>query len=255
MDLGIRGRVVIVTGGGQGIGRATSKLLAEEGALVAVNDIVEERANAVAQEIAQAAGKAIAVVADVTNGESVRAMVRRVEDELGPVSILINNAGNSVGGSLFQDSEQPLWERQIAVTAMSVLHCCRSVLAGMIERRWGRIVNVSSDSGRVGRMELSHYSLSKAGVVGFSKALAREVGQYGITVNCVSPGATETEVAKGWVESNKEWLFPLFPLAPAYEHLGLPIDIANACVFFASDLAAWVTGQVLSVNGGRDMVD
>jgi NAD(P)-dependent dehydrogenase (short-subunit alcohol dehydrogenase family) len=263
VDLGIGGRVALVTGAGQGIGAGICETLASEGALVAVNDLVDERAEAVAQRLREAGASAIAAVADVTDGEAVSAMAGSVERELGPVAILVNNAGQPHGAGYgagaffapFADTERDFWERQSATITFGVLNCTRAVLPGMIERRWGRIINITSDAGRMGRPQLSIYSMAKGGVVSFSKALAQEVGRHRITVNCVSPGATETESSAEWLRDYRDQLASQFPMAQGLGRFGRPSDVAAAVAYLASVHAEWVTGQVLSVNGGRDMPD
>ncbi|MFQ6019271.1 MAG: SDR family NAD(P)-dependent oxidoreductase [Dehalococcoidia bacterium] len=265
MDLGIRDRVALVTGAGQGIGRLICFTLAGEGARLAVNDIVEERARAVAQEIEKDGGQAIGVAADVTDGQQVDAAVRRVLDRWGRVDILVNNAGIPVIsspqdamallGQFFSQTQRDRWDRTMHLITYGVLNCSRAVLEGMIERRWGRIVNVISDAGRVGEPRLVPYSMAKAGVVGFSKALAKEVGRNCITVNCVSPGITETETTVAWIQAQGEQMMRQYPLAKGLGRLGKPTDIADAVAFLASQRAEWITGQVLSVNGGYAMPD
>jgi NAD(P)-dependent dehydrogenase (short-subunit alcohol dehydrogenase family) len=264
MDLGIAGRVALVTGAGRGIGRQICLTLAEEGVKVAVNDIVQERADAVAEEIARAGGQAIGVVADVTDGDQVYAMVRQVQERLGPVDILVNNAGiplvqaadlTPATGSFFLESDRAQWDRTMNIITYGTLYCTHACLPGMVERQWGRIVNIISDAGRVGEPRLVAYSMAKAGVVGFSKALAKEVGRFRITVNCVSPATTETEVTREWIESMGQRILAFYPLGKGLNRLGRPSDIANAVAFLASERAEWITGQVLSVNGGYSMVD
>jgi 2-hydroxycyclohexanecarboxyl-CoA dehydrogenase len=265
MDLGIRDRVALVTGAGRGIGRQICLTLSEEGAKVAVNDVFQERAEAVAEEIKQAGGQAMGVVADVTDLEAVTAMVRRIADEWGSVDILVNNAGIPVvaspedaavaAGQFFSQSDRAQWDRTMGLITYGVLNCSRVVIEGMSERAWGRIISVISDAGRVGEPRLVAYSLAKAGVVGFSKALAKEVGRYCVTVNCVSPGTTETEATAQWLQAQGERIMRQYPLAKGLNRLGRPADIADAVAFLASQRAEWITGQVLSVNGGYSMPD
>lgn len=264
MDLGISGRVALVTGAGRGIGLEICKTLAAEGVRVAVNDLFEERAQEGTDEIAKAGGSAMGVAADVTDGDSVLAMVRRVAEEFGGVDILVNNAGipavtardavPSTGG-LFAGSERAQWDRTMGLITYGVLSCSRAVIEGMAERRWGRIVNIISDAGRVGEPRLVAYSMAKAGVIGFSKALAKESGRFCVTVNCVSPATTETEATVEWIRAQGEQIMRQYPLAKGLSRLGQPSDIANAVAFLASERAEWVTGQVLSVNGGYSMAD
>ena len=264
MDLGLDGRVALVTGAGRGIGLEIARTLAAEGVRVAVNDLFEERANEGANDIAKAGGSAIGVAADVTDEESVAAMVRRVTDELGSVDILVNNAGipavtardavPSTGG-FFAASDRAQWDRTMGLITYGVLNCSRAVIEGMSERRWGRVVNVISDAGRVGEPRLVAYSMAKAGVIGFSKALAKEAGRSCVTVNCVSPATTETDATAEWIRAQGEQIMRQYPMAKGLNRLGKPSDIANAVAFLASERAEWITGQVLSVNGGYSMAD
>jgi 2-hydroxycyclohexanecarboxyl-CoA dehydrogenase len=265
MDLGIQDRVALVTGAGRGIGRQICLTLAEEGARVAVNDLFQERADAVAEEIRGAGGQAMGAAADVTDGDSVAAMVQRVVEEWGAVDILVNNAGipvitdpsdtSAAAGALFAQSNRAQWDRTMGLITYGVLNCSRAVVERMSERRWGRIVNIISDAGRVGEPRLVAYSQAKAGVVGLSKALAKEVGRFCVTVNCVSPATTETDATKAWLAAQGERIMRGYPLAKGLERLGQPSDIADAVAFLASQRAEWITGQVLSVNGGYSMVD
>jgi NAD(P)-dependent dehydrogenase (short-subunit alcohol dehydrogenase family) len=265
MDLGINDRVALVTGAGRGIGRQICLTLGAEGAKVAINDVFQERADAVADEIKQAGGEAMGVVADVTNLEAVTAMVKRISDEWGALDILVNNAGIPViasaddaavaAGQFFSQSDRSQWDRTMGLITYGVLNCSRAVLEGMSERRWGRIISIISDAGRVGEPRLVAYSMAKAGVVGLSKALAKEVGRYCVTVNCVSPATTETDATAAWIQAQGERIMRQYPLAKGLSRLGQPSDIANAVAFLASERAEWITGQVLSVNGGYSMAD
>jgi 3-oxoacyl-[acyl-carrier protein] reductase len=264
MDLGIAGRVALVTGAGRGIGAEICRTLAAEGVLVAVNDLFQDRADETASEINKSGGRAAGVAADVTDIDSVNAACSRAASELGPVDILVNNAGipavsaadavPSTGG-FFSGSERAQWDRTMGLITYGVLNCSRAVIEGMQERRWGRIINVISDAGRVGEPRLVPYSMAKAGVVGFSKALARESGRHAITVNCVSPATTITDATRDWIDTQGDQIRRGYPLAKGLDRLGLPSDIANAVTFLASQRAEWITGQVLSVNGGYSMVD
>jgi len=264
MDLGIRGRLALVTGAGRGIGRQICLTLAAEGVRVAVNDLFEDRAEEVAGEISRAGGDAIGASADVTDSEAVNGIVTRVADQFGSVDILVNNAGIPAisardavpaTGSFFAGSGPEQWQRTMGLITYGVLNCSRAVTEGMSERRWGRIINIISDAGRVGEPRLVAYSMAKAGVIGFSKALAKELGRSGVTVNCVSPATTETEATAAWLAAQGEQIMRQYPLAKGLNRLGKPSDIANAVAFLSSDRAEWITGQVLSVNGGYSMPD
>jgi NAD(P)-dependent dehydrogenase (short-subunit alcohol dehydrogenase family) len=263
MDLGIEGRVALVTGAGRGIGREICSTLAGEGALVAVNDLFQDRAEEAASAITKAGGRGMGVAADVTDADSVKQMVARVNDEFGSLDILVNNAGIPAvtsreavpaTGGFFAGSDREQWDRTMGLITYGVLNCSRAVAEQMIDRHWGRIVNVISDAGRVGEPRLVAYSMAKAGVVGFSKALAKELGRFSITVNCVSPATTATETTAEWIQAQGEQIMRQYPLARGLNRLGRPSDIANAVAFLASARAEWITGQVLSVNGGYSMV-
>ncbi len=251
VSIDLTGRVALVTGAGQGIGRATALRLAEAGAIVAVADIVPERAQAVADDVTHAGSMGMAVPLDVTNARAVQEAVKRVEGSLGRVDILVNNAARW-RVKLFKDIAPDEYQSEIDIILYGSLYCSRAVLDGMIEQRSGRIVNIISDAGRVGEPFLSVYSAAKAGLAGFTKSLAKEVGRYGITVNGVAPGTTETPGAEEFITraGGVEALAKAYPL----RRIGQPDDIANAVLFFASDLSGWVTGQILSVSGGYTMI-
>jgi len=264
MDLGIEGRVALVTGAGRGIGHEICLTLAAEGARIVVNDLFQDRADEAAARIRDSGGEAIGVAADVTDSDSIRSAVEAATKEFGAVDILVNNAGIPAAtagqdavpstGTLFGASDREQWERAMTLITYGVLNCSRAVIEGMSERRWGRIVSIISDAGRVGEPRLVPYSMAKAGVIGFSKALAKEAGRHCVTVNCVSPATTVTEATREWIEEQGEQILRWYPLGKGLKRLGLPSDIANAVAFLASERAEWITGQVLSVNGGYSMV-
>ena len=238
--------------------------LAAEGVHIAVNDLFQERADETAALIRKSGGRAIGVAADVTDLDGVSAAVARAVAEFGAVDILVNNAGipavtaqdaiPSTGG-FFQGTDREAWDRTMNLITYGVLNCARAVIEGMQERRWGRIISIISDAGRVGEPRLVAYSMAKAGVVGFSKALAKESGRHAITVNCVSPATTETDATREWIQEQGEQIMRAYPSAKGLNRLGRPSDIANAVAFLASARSEWITGQVLSVNGGYSMVD
>lgn len=264
MDLGITNRVALVTGAGRGIGAEICTTLAAEGVRIAVNDLFQERADETAALIRKSGGRAIGVAADVTDYDAISGAVARAVAEFGSVDILVNNAGipavtaqdaiPSTGG-FFQSTDREAWDRTMTLITYGVLNCARAVIEGMQERRWGRIISIISDAGRVGEPRLVAYSMAKAGVVGFSKALAKESGRHAITVNCVSPATTETDATREWIQEQGEQIMRAYPSAKGLGRLGRPSDIANAVAFLASARSEWITGQVLSVNGGYSMVD
>lgn len=269
MDLNLSGRVALVTGAGQGVGRAIATTLASEGAKVAVNDIVEARAQAVADEIRAAGGEAVAAVFDVTNREAVGAGVARVAEVLGPIDILVNNAGvlperrsGEVGIPEFVGSDPAHWRKFFDLNALAVLNSVDAVGAIMKGRRYGRIVTIVSDAGRVGEARLAAYSGAKAAAIGFTKAIARELGKSNITVNCVSLSAVAHEAPMAdflkldATPENNETLAKVlrqYPIGQGLGRLTRPQDAANAVTFLVSDRAEYITGQTLSVNGGYAM--
>lgn len=248
----LRDRVAIVTGGGSGIGRGTSLALAAQGASVAVADLDEARAKAVAGEVQAGGGVGLPVLVDVTRGPSVQAMVRTVLDRWGRVDILVNNAGwDKV--ERFIESTEETWDRVLAINLKGQILCARAVLDDMIRRGSGRIINIASDAGRVGSSGECVYGAAKGGVIAFTKGLAREVARYKINVNCICPGPTETPLFAQVAEGNPKLAEALKKAIP-WGRLGQPEDIAGAVVFFASDMASYITGQTLSVSGGLTMV-
>ena len=247
-------RTVVVTGGGGGIGSAVCAGFAAEGARVAVLDRAVEAASARAEAINNSGGQALAVECDITERSSVDAAVERVTAELGPIDVLVNNAGWDLFVPFVQTQPED-WSRLIDINLVGALHMHHAVLPGMIERARGRIVNVSSDAARVGSSGESVYAACKAGIVAFSKTLAREHSRDGITFNVVCPGPTDTALLATVTDtaSNPEKLREAFRRAIPMGRLGQPDDLVGAVLFFASDAASFVTGQVLSVSGGLTM--
>jgi 2-hydroxycyclohexanecarboxyl-CoA dehydrogenase len=246
----LEGRTALVTGGASGIGAATARRLAAEGARVAIGDVDEEGGRAVASEI-----DGFAARLDVTDVESARAAVAAVEGELGPVDVLVNNAGTD-RFAFFSHTDPELWDFVLGVNLRGVLAVTHAVLPSMHERGGGAIVNVASEAGRVGSQGSVVYSAAKAGVIGFTKAIARESARYGVRCNAVAPGPIETPL----LNSAPEQLGDLGARlkqgmidATALRRIGLPEEVAAAIVFLASDDAAYVTGQTLNVSGGLSM--
>ena len=248
------GKTVIVTGGGGGIGGATCRRFAKEGARVAVFDIDLEAAAKVADAIGAAGGQASTFACDITERASVDAAVAAAEVQLGPVAVLVNNAGWDVFRA-FTKTEPAQWDKLIAINLTGALHMHHAVLPGMVARRAGRIVNIASDAARVGSSGEAVYAACKGGLVAFSKTLAREHARHGITVNVVCPGPTETALFEDYKQGagNPEKLVEAFTRAIPLGRIGQPDDLPGAILFFASDDAAYVTGQVLSVSGGLTM--
>jgi 2-hydroxycyclohexanecarboxyl-CoA dehydrogenase len=247
-------RVVVVTGGGGGIGGATCRRLAAEGAKVAVFDLNQATAEQVAAQIRADGGAAQAVRCDITDRASVDQAIAATQEALGPVDVLVNNAGWDVFKP-FVKTVPAEWERLIAINLTGALHMLHAVRPGMAERRAGRIVNVASDAARGGSSGEAVYSACKGGLVALSKTLAREHARQGITVNVVCPGPTDTALLAGVAEGARDpaKLLEAFRSAIPLGRLGQPDDLAGAIAFFASDDAGFVTGQVVSVSGGLTM--
>jgi 2-hydroxycyclohexanecarboxyl-CoA dehydrogenase len=246
---GLEGKVALVTGAGRGIGKAIAERLASEGAKVAVADIDPATAAATATEIGRGA---IAVTMDVTDGASVRDAVAETAKQLGPIDVLVNNAGwDKI--EPFVKSKEETWDRVIAINLKGPIRCARAVLDSMIERRSGKIVSIGSDAGRVGSSGEAVYSAAKAGVIGFGRTLAREVARYGINVNVVCPGPTNTPLLQETIGGNEKLMASLKQAIPL-GRTGEPDDLASAVAFLASDDAGFITGQTLSVSGGLSMI-
>lgn len=248
------GRTVIVTGGGGGIGGATCHRFAREGARVAVFDLNLDAAERIAVSIREDGGTGQAFHCDITDRGDVDAAVGAAVSDLGPIDVLVNNAGWDVFRP-FTKTEPAQWDRLIAINLIGALHMHHAVLPGMVARRSGRIVNISSDAARVGSSGEAVYAACKGGIVAFSKTIAREHARHGITVNVVCPGPTDTALFAHYKEGagNPEKLEEAFRHSIPLGRIGQPEDLPGAIMFFASDDAAYVTGQVLSVSGGLTM--
>ena len=250
----IKDKVALVTGGSRGIGRAICLRLATEGAKVAVVDILEQEAAQTAEEIKTKGSQALALKTDVTQLDQVRACVQKIKDTWGAVDVLVNNAGwDKV--EPFVDSQPATWDKVIAINLKGPINFCHAVIPQMIERGAGKIITISSDAGRVGSTGEAVYSACKAGVIGFSKTLARELARSKINVNVVCPGPTDTALLKQVTAGERgARIIEAMTKAVPFRRLGQPEEIANAVAFFASPDADFVTGQVLSVSGGLTMV-
>ena len=248
------GKTVIVTGGGGGIGGATCRRFASEGAKVAVFDMNLEAAEKVAADIRGNGDQAAAFACDITDRAQVDAAVAAAEAQLGPIAVLVNNAGWDIFKP-FVKTEPAEWDKLISINLTGALHMLHAVLPGMVERKYGRIVNVASDAARGGSSGEAVYSACKGGLVALSKTLAREHARQSITVNVVCPGPTDTALLAGVAEGARDpaKLIEAFKSAIPLGRLGQGDDLASAIAFFGSDDAGFVTGQVLSVSGGLTM--
>jgi len=241
MDLS--GKVAIITGSARGIGREIALRLAEAGASIVVSDVAD--AEPVAEEIRKKGGQSLAVVADVTSTASVAGLVEKALEKFGRIDILVNNAGIARDQLLMRMSDED-WEAVLNVNLKSVFLCTRAVLRPMVKQRWGRIISISSIVGIVGNPGQANYASSKAGIIGFTKTLAREVGSRGITVNAIAPGFIVSKMTDQLSEEQKGEMLKRIPLG----FLGTPRDVAEAVAFLASEEARYITGQVLGVDGG-----
>lgn len=244
----LQDKVAIVTGAGQGIGRAIAEELGAEGATVVVTDIDDEAARATAEGLG---GTAIGVRADVADRDSVTAMVDEARDRFGRIDVLVNNAGWDKVGP-FVESDPADWDRIVGINLYGVLHTSRAVLPIMAEQGAGAVVNLASDAARVGSSGEAVYSAAKGGIVSFTKTTAREMARHQVRVNCVCPGPTDTALFAAVVEGNDKLRDGLIRAIPL-RRLAQPADIAHAVTFLASDEASFITGQTLSVSGGMSM--
>ena len=250
MDLGLKGKIALVTGATSGVGSEIALSLAAEGASVAVNYRGSpSEAEAIVTEIAAKGGKAKAYQADVADFAAVKAMVDEIVKDFGGLNILINNAGLAIR-QRFMETKPEDWHRQIDACLYGAIHCCHAAAPHLDAGKNGRIVSVVGDSSRVGKLGLAIVAAARAGVIALMKSLAREFGRSGTTANTVSLGLVETQHDKEWVDANREKLIKLYPV----RRLGLPDDVAPMVTLLASPHAGWITGQVISISGGFSMV-
>lgn len=243
----LKGKVALVTGAGRGIGRTIALALAREGAKVIVNDYIEENAVKVSEEIKTSGGTSESYQADISNFDEVGKMVKALLKE-GPVDILVNNAGITRDTLLVRMKEAD-WDQVLSVNLKGVFNCTQAIARSMMKNRSGRIINISSVIGIIGNEGQANYAASKAGIIGFSKSVAKELATRGVTVNVIAPGYIQTEMTENLPDSAKEKLFELIPV----KRLGKPEDIAPLIVFLCSENADYITGQVINVDGGLAM--
>ena len=245
----LKNKSAIITGAGSGFGRETALTFAHEGAEIAVVDIHQAAARAVAAEVEALGVKALPLFSDISREEQVTEMIRSTLENFGKIDILVNNAGVS-GSAIIQDIMLEQWERTIRINLTGTFLCCREVIGHMIERGYGKIVNVASISGQTGRWVGADYAASKAGVMAITRTLALQVAKFGINVNAVSPATIVTPLLeKNFTPEIVERLKSTIP----YKRQGKPQDIANLILFLASDESEWITGEVVTISGGAFM--
>jgi 2-hydroxycyclohexanecarboxyl-CoA dehydrogenase len=244
----LENRTAVITGAASGIGRATAQAFADAGARVVLADIDEAKGERAAAELRAAGRDADFVRVDMTDAASVEAFAQQVLARFGAPDVVVNGAGWGTTHPFWQGTPE-LWDKIVALNFVGPMQLVKALLPAMMERGSGRIVNVSSDAGRVGSLGETVYSGAKGGLIAFTKSLAREAARHGITANCVCPGPTDTPLMAAVPDKVKEGLTKAIP----FRRLGKPEEVADAILFFASDRASYVTGQVLSVSGGLTM--
>ena len=244
----LQGHVALVTGASQGIGRACGIALAKAGATVVLAARNEEKLNAVVAEIEATGGKAVAYPLDVASEEAIKAAVKQITTEIGKIDILVNNAGITRDGLLLRMKRSD-WDEVLTTNLTAAFLLTQACLSGMMKQRWGRIINITSIVGQTGAAGQANYSASKAGLIGFTLSVAREVASRNITVNAVAPGYIATAMTEVLTDEQKQAITAGIPLG----RQGTDADIANAVVYLASNEAGYVTGHVLDVNGGMNM--
>jgi len=241
----LEGKVALVTGAAQGIGKAIAHLLAKNGADVVVSDINLEKAQETSDAIQKMGRKSLALKVNVVDLSEVERMVETILGQFGRIDILVNNAGITRDRLILRMTEED-WDAVLDVNLKGTFHCTKAVIRHMAKQRSGKIVNIASVSGEMGNPGQANYSASKAGVIGFTKTIAREFAARGINVNAIAPGFIQTAMTDAIPEKSKETLIQMIPM----ERLGQPEDVAEAVLFLVSERSSYITGQVLNVNGG-----
>jgi len=244
----LEGKVALVTGGAQGIGRAIALVLAREGAKIVVSDINLEKAEETCGELAAMGREAMAVKGNVADGKDAEMMIKKALDQFGRLDILVNNAGITRDQVLLRMKEED-WDLVLGVNLKGAFHLTKAVLRPFLKQKGGKIINIASVTGQMGNAGQSNYASSKAGLIGFTKSVAREYASRNIQVNAVAPGFIDTPMSQAIPQKEREFLIKQIPL----ERLGTPEDIAEAVLFLAGPGADYITGQVLNVNGGMYM--
>ncbi|MBI5968949.1 MAG: 3-oxoacyl-[acyl-carrier-protein] reductase [Deltaproteobacteria bacterium] len=244
----LAGKVALITGGAQGIGRGIALLLAREGAKVVISDINLEKAQETCREIEAQGGEALAVGGSVAEAKEAEAMVQQAVEKFGRLDILVNNAGITRDQVLLRMKEED-WDLVLSVNLKGAFHCTKAALRPFLKQKGGKIVNIASVTGEMGNAGQANYAASKAGLIGFTKSIAREYAKRNIQVNAVAPGFIDTAMTQAIPQKEREFLVQQIPM----ERLGTPQDVAEAVLFLSSPAADYITGQVLKVNGGMYM--
>jgi len=244
----LKDKVALITGSAQGIGKAIAAAMAREGANIIISDVNLELSQQTASEIQALGVKAIALKLNVTDPADIEASVKQAIEQLGKIDILVNNAGITKDG-LFIRMKKEDWDAVIGINLTGVFNVTKVIAPLLMKQRWGRIINIASIVGQMGNFGQANYSASKAGLIGFTKTLARELASRGVTVNAIAPGFIKTAMTDKIPEEAKQKMLESIPMGK----LGLPEDIASAAVFLASNAAEYITGQVIAVNGGMYM--
>jgi len=248
MSKKLEGKVALVTGGAQGIGRAIALLFAREGAKVAISDINLEKARETCGEAESLGQEALAIAGNVAHAQEAEAMVQQTVEKFGRLDILVNNAGITRDQVLLRMKEED-WDLVMSVNLKGAFHCTKAALRPFLKQKAGKVVNIASVTGQMGNAGQANYAASKAGVIGFTKSIAREYASRNIQVNAVAPGFIDTAMSQAIPEKEREFLTKQIPLG----RLGTPEDVAEAVLFLSSPAADYITGQVLNVNGGMFM--
>lgn len=248
MSKKLEGKVALVTGGAQGIGRAIALLFAREGAKVVISDINLEKARETCREVESLGQEALAIGGNVAAASEAEAMVHQAVEKFGRLDILVNNAGITRDQVLLRMKEED-WDLVLAVNLKGTFHCTKAALRPFLKQKGGKVINIASVTGQMGNAGQANYAASKAGIIGFTKSIAREYAHRNIQVNAVAPGFIDTAMSQAIPQKDREFLIKQIPM----ERLGTPEDVAEAVLFLSSSAADYITGQVLNINGGMYM--